>query len=1561
MKAGVLSGLNTRAGKLLLLSVVLGLAACGDKADVTVHSQGQGQKTAEFMTRQGALESPGTQSLVIDLDANNIATIAVSDIVAHIADADLATFELLGAVSESGATLSLANGVVTYTGNPAQGWDRFGYKVCDVNDASVCATGVAHVVISQGVCSGLKIEENFRNATLTGDWVLGGNNYTAQLTAGGSNPVDADGDGWLRLSPTTIRQNGYAFFDQEFPASEGVSMNFEVASWGATNEKGGDGLIFFLVDGDKVDADNFEMGGCCGSLGYAPFKHESTDTPGMPHAVAGIAFDAWGGHWNTNEGRTGPDVLPPGAADDKATLPNNITVRAGAADSWKTIFVEQIDKSILDLNCDSPGCDTRPSELGPGRYWTTVTLTPKDSNSRFRMEIYVKTAENGSYERLIDTVIPQPLPDNLKLGLMGASGGGFVANHEVRNLSIHSVTDAQIQGTSSVPAGQSVSAGDVVTYTYTISNKTSGPICAADVNLVLPKGFTVTAQNCVAQKPNDSCGNFGTAGVTSDTVALDGDGTVTITITGTVAHSSNHPTADASGEVIVTGTQGDSNPDDNRTSSSFDFNEPTLRDRTLDILVGTSQSFDVHDDVIGGSNVDYTSVVISNLTPAPGVVITYDDVTGEFKVTVDRDYVGPNTVTVTYTIDNPEGTSPPATVTIKIAEVMEGSVGGSSDGEIWVVAGTPSVDVTMQGNEPIGSVTVNGTPTNSSNASSGSTTTSGSVVTFTPDAGKEGDPDSYTFEVEVCAQADPSNCDNVEVTVVYNDAPIIVATSGDQANAPNGRTSSLPFVAGPGEVGTIDPALTELVGGQTDGCAVNAAGNAVEFTPAVGTAVGTQVTCTLKVCEERPVGLCTTQDFVFTTIQGFHPMGETINGAQGETSTVTIANLIGNDGNVNAGSFKLVGTPVGGSVSIVNGAVEFVADADATDASFTYEICAAFDATECTIVTVTVNLAEKPDGQDRTIYVLETPVPVEVTVPSPFNDPADLDITVVSTDKGSATIAPNGDVLVTADVGYVGPVVVEVKGCTRTAVPACSTYTVTVIVNDLPVVADGGAIVTPGGTQSVSPVASAGQAGAINVASLALTSSATTPNGICGIDAVNGKVTFTANADATIGAIETCTIELCELAPAGACASAVFSFEVQDIFNPTDDDATTVEDTDLEISTDDLIGNDGNIEPGSFEIVGTPDANGAYETEEGGLLTPNVDGDGFVYTPPAGFTGEDSFTYEICSSLIAGDCEVVTVTITVEQKVVITGPADGATLEDTTPTVTGTSQPNTEVTITVDGTVVGKVIVDGDGNWTWTPDTELSFGPHTIGAEGENGSSGEVTVTIEEPAAPRAPVEITTPEDASSTDNPLPTITGTGEPGAEITISVDGVPVGTTTVDQDGNWSWTFETELEPGKYIVSATDDEGLTDSIELTVIKAEVPGPDFGITGPTDGSSTDNLRPTITGTGVPGSTVTITIDGEEVGTTTVDEDGTWSWTPDFDLKIGTVTIDAEDEFGDSDSIQLTITEEDAGNEDPLDGVFTGGRILGCASTGQGTSPVDLSLMVLLVGGAVLRFRRRK
>ncbi|MGY0205904.1 Ig-like domain-containing protein, partial [Acinetobacter soli] len=42
-----------------------------------------------------------------------------------------------------------------------------------------------------------------------------------------------------------------------------------------------------------------------------------------------------------------------------------------------------------------------------------------------------------------------------------------------------------------------------------------------------------------------------------------------------------------------------------------------------------------------------------------------------------------------------------------------------------------------------------------------------------------------------------------------------------------------------------------------------------------------------------------------------------------------------------------------------------------------------------------------------------------------------------------------------------------------------------------------------------------------------------------------------------------------------------------------------------------------------------------------------------------------------------------------------------------------------------------------------------------------------------------------------TTDDRTPTISGTGQVGAVVTVSVDGTAVGSTTVASDGTWSVT--------------------------------------------------------------------------------------------------------------------------------------------------------------------------
>src|SRR5699024_9453722 len=105
-----------------------------------------------------------------------------------------------------------------------------------------------------------------------------------------------------------------------------------------------------------------------------------------------------------------------------------------------------------------------------------------------------------------------------------------------------------------------------------------------------------------------------------------------------------------------------------------------------------------------------------------------------------------------------------------------------------------------------------------------------------------------------------------------------------------------------------------------------------------------------------------------------------------------------------------------------------------------------------------------------------------------------------------------------------------------------------------------------------------------------------------------------------------------------------------------------------------------------------------------------------------------------------------------------------------------------------------------------------------------------------------------------------------------------------------------------------------------------------------------------TVTGTGEPETTVTIEVDGEEVGTVPVDENGDWAWTPEDELALGEHVVTANGENGSSDETTVTIIEEDVDRE------VTGGMLFGCHTAGSAPS----MLMLLLSGLLLVGLRRR-
>ncbi|MFD5430328.1 FG-GAP-like repeat-containing protein, partial [Streptomyces sp. NPDC127084] len=151
---------------------------------------------------------------------------------------------------------------------------------------------------------------------------------------------------------------------------------------------------------------------------------------------------------------------------------------------------------------------------------------------------------------------------------------------------------------------------------------------------------------------------------------------------------------------------------------------------------------------------------------------------------------------------------------------------------------------------------------------------------------------------------------------------------------------------------------------------------------------------------------------------------------------------------------------------------------------------------------------------------------------------------------------------------------------------------------------------------------------------------------------------------------------------------------------------------------------------------------------------------------------------------------------------VITSPANGATINDSTPTFTGTGGPGDTITITDENdTVICTAIVNAAGNWTCTalapiPDGQHTFTPTATNPQGST-TGQPVTVTITTTTPPVTPV-ITSPANASTiTCDTLPhpyphtattrrgctlTFTGTGGPGDTITITDENDTVICTAI-----------------------------------------------------------------------------------------------------------------------------------------------------------------------------------
>ena len=289
----------------------------------------------------------------------------------------------------------------------------------------------------------------------------------------------------------------------------------------------------------------------------------------------------------------------------------------------------------------------------------------------------------------------------------------------------------------------------------------------------------------------------------------------------------------------------------------------------------------------------------------------------------------------------------------------------------------------------------------------------------------------------------------------------------------------------------------------------------------------------------------------------------------------------------------------------------------------------------------------------------------------------------------------------------------------------------------------------------------------------------------------------------------------------------------------------------------------------------------------------------------ANYTASENGTYTFEIEDNAGNVTTKTVTISNIDKTppvapVITSPEYGAVTNNNKPTITGTGEAGATVTV-YDGTAsIGTAVVAANGTWSLTLTTELADGTHAITAKqtdiAGNVSAVSNTVNLTIDTTVVAPI-ITAPA-SGVIDNNKPTITGTGEAGATVTVYDDATPIGTAVVAADGTWRLTLITALIDGPHAITSkqTDAAGNVSVVSNTVnliinTKADAPV----ITSPEDGTVTNNNKPTITGTGEAGATVTVYDGITSIRTLEVSDEGTWILTLTTALTDGTHAITAK------------------------------------------------------------------
>ncbi|MCW1719150.1 Ig-like domain-containing protein [Pseudoalteromonas sp. A3] len=306
---------------------------------------------------------------------------------------------------------------------------------------------------------------------------------------------------------------------------------------------------------------------------------------------------------------------------------------------------------------------------------------------------------------------------------------------------------------------------------------------------------------------------------------------------------------------------------------------------------------------------------------------------------------------------------------------------------------------------------------------------------------------------------------------------------------------------------------------------------------------------------------------------------------------------------------------------------------------------------------------------------------------------------------------------------------------------------------------------------------------------------------------------------------------------------------------------------------------------------------------------------------------------------------------------------------DTTPTITGTSNAPQGSTVTVEITDSNNVThtvtttLGANGTWSVAASQVVAEGNFTVSASVSDAAGNTATATGAGEVDTIAPtLDLTSP---GSSNDVTPTLSGTSDAveGTVITFTVTddlgAEQTFTTTVDASGNFSIEVPNALAEGPYSIEATISDAAGNSTDISGSgNIDTTAPSVSVDAP---ALTNDSSPTVTGTSdAPNSTVTVTFTDAANAVQTIDvqtdANGNWSATPATDLAEGNYSVSASI----TDAAGNTGTGTDSGEVDVTPPIlaFTPTFELGLLVTLSGTSDLpagsEITITEQLIGGGV-------